>query len=535
MTSYAGVSTGGRVCTRMGAIAALTAVSAAALAGCAGGGLSHPAVVTPAAFEAGAAANPALPVQALDAWWRLYDDPQLSALIEEALKNSPDARTGLQRIAQSNAARAQALSAYLPQGDLLGEAQDQHTSESFGGLGVGTSLGSTGTTTGVTTGTTGATTAGSTTAPAGTASSTGAYLTPSGTLQTYAASFTVSYELDLFGRRRAAKRAADADLWTQRFDYEATRSMLATNVANDLFTARGDAAQLADARETYRIAEQLAKSADLSAERGLTSTSDAARLESDAATDAAEVVRLEAVTRAARRTLLDLIGRGTAPLDSLQVAPVAADPPAPPATTPGELLRRRPDVREAQARLQSAAGTLDLDRLGLFPDFSLAPGIQLAKTTGSYDSFSTVWSAGLNATAPILDRPRLLAIVRGQRAVGEQDVIAYEKAVQDAYRDAENGLSTLASDRKRVANLQTAVDRARFAFDAKRRGYDLGLVDLTTLLTAESTWRTALNTLTVGRVTLLMDSATLFQALGGGWTPPPLPHSRHDALASNKS
>ena len=532
MTSYAGVTTGGRVCARLGAVAALTAALGPALAGCAGGGLSHPAVVVPAAFEGGGTSNAALPVQALDAWWRLYDDPQLSALIEEALKNSPDARTGLERIAQSRAARSQTLSAYLPQGDLLGEAQDQHTSESFGGLGVGATLGSTGTTTGVTTG---ATTGGSATTPSGTASSSGAYLTPSGSLQTYAASFTVSYELDLFGRRRAAKRAADADLWTQRFDYEATRSMLATNVANDLFTARGDAAQLADARETYRIAEQLAKSADLSAERGLTSTSDAARLESDAATDAAEVVRLEAVTRAARRTLLDLIGRGAAPIESLQVEAVAADPPAPPATTPGELLRRRPDVREAQARLQSAAGTLDLDRLGLFPDFSLAPGIQLAKTTGSYDSFSTVWSAGLNATAPILDRPRLLAIVRGQRAVGEQDVIAYEKAVQDAYRDAENGLNTLASDRKRVANLQTAVDRARFAFDAKRRGYDLGLVDLTTLLTAESSWRTALNTLTVGRVTMLMDSATLFQALGGGWTPPPPPNSRHDALASNKS
>ena len=508
-----------------------SALMAAALSGCAGGGISRPSTVMPAAFEAPGKADPALSPQALDAWWRLYGDPQLTALVEGALQASPDARTGLQRIAESRAARSQALAAYLPQGDLIGSAQDQHTSESFGGLGVSTGLAGAGTTGAAGTGAvgTGAVGATGTGAGAGTTGGTGAggaggaFLTPSGSLQTYAAQFDVSYELDIFGRRRASKRAVDADLWAQRFDYEAVRSMLATNVANDLFQARGDAIQLAEARETYRIARDLARSADLSASHGLTSTSDAARLESDAATDAAEVTRLEAVARAARRTLLDLVGRGTDRLDTLVVQPVAIAPPVPPQTTPGELLRRRPDVREAQARLQSAAGTLDLDKLGLFPDFSLAPALQLAKTTGSYDSFSTIWSLGLNATAPVLDRPRLLAIVRGQRARGEQAVIAYEKAVQDAYRDAENGLNTLDADRRRVASLQTAVDRARFAFDAKRRGYDLGLTDLTTLLAAESTWRQARLTLSTAEVTTLMDSATLFQALGGGWTPPPLP------------
>jgi outer membrane protein TolC len=495
------------------------ALLASTLGACAGGGLSTPATPIPTAFEGGWKSNAALSPASLDSWWRLYDDPQLTALVEEALVNSPDARTGLQRIRESRATRSQTLAAYLPQGDLLAQAQDQKTTESFGGLGVGTSLGSGGTST-ATTGT-GTGTDATSTSPAGTTNSTGAYLTPSGALQTYAAAFTISYELDLFGRQRAARRAADADVWTQRFDYEATRSMLATNVANGLFQARGDAIQLADAREELRIAEALARSADVSAAHGLTSTSDAARLESEAATDAAEVERLEGVTRAARRTLLDLVGRGTAPLDTLNVEAAVIAPPAPPTTTPGELLHRRPDVREAEARLRSAAGTLALDKLQLFPDFSLAPGIQLAKTTGSYDSFSTIWTAGLNATAPILDRPRLLAVIRGQRARGEEAVIAYEKAVQDAYRDAENGLNTLDADRRRVAQLDQAVARARFAFDAKRRGYDLGLTDITTLLDAERTWRTAKSTQTTAQVQTLVDSATLFQALGGGWTPPP--------------
>ena len=210
-----------------------------------------------------------------------------------------------------------------------------------------------------------------------------------------------------------ARRASDADLAAARFDYEATRSSLATNVATGLFQARGYAIQLADARDTLRIARNLATAADLSASHGLTATSDSARLDTDVATDEAEVVRLEAQALASRRSLLALIGHGTAPIDSLVVVAAAAPPPFPPATAPGDLLRRRPDVRREEARLRSAANTLALDRLALFPTFSLAPGGQVAKTEGTYESLTSIWSIGLNAAMPVLDRTRLLAVIRG--------------------------------------------------------------------------------------------------------------------------
>jgi outer membrane protein TolC len=200
-------------------------------------------------------------------------------------------------------------------------------------------------------------------------------------------------------------------------------------------------------------------------------------------------------------------------------------PPAPPApaVAPGDLLRRRPDVRQAEAQLRSAADNLALDKLALFPSFSLTPGIQRAKTGGIYALSSTIWTVGLSASEPVLDRPRLLAVIRGQRARGEEAVAAYEKAVQDAYRDAENGLATFAADTKRSGDLQAAEDHARFAFQAKRRGYDLGLTDLTTLLEAERTWRQTLSAYNGARTTALVDASTLFQALGGGWTPEPAP------------
>lgn len=491
-------------------------------AGCADARLRAPQLGLPVAYETSTAATVPLPAAALDRWWTLFDDPQLTALVEEALVNGQTARTALSQIAQARAARAQTLAIYLPQGNLTGLAQQQHTDETFGNVGVAagsTGTGNTGTagvdpTTGLPIG--GGATTGST------ASGGASVFTPSGDLQNYGAQFNISYEVDLFGRRLAARRAADADVASARFAFEGARATLARDVATALFNARGAAAQLADSRETYRITRALARTAEVSARVGLTATSDAARLETDAATAQAEVARLEAVVLADRRALLALVGRGAAPLASLPVSAAAQPPPPSPQVTPAELLRRRPDVREAEARVRSAANTLKLDRLALFPTFSLAPGGQYARTEGSYSSTTTIWQVGLNASLPVLDRPRLLAAIQGQRAVGEQAVVAYEQTVQNAYRDAETGLTVLSADRTRLDRLEVAVSRARFAYDAKKRGYDLGLTDLTTLLDAERSWRTATLTQAEARTTALVDAATLFQALGGGWPSQPV-------------
>jgi NodT family efflux transporter outer membrane factor (OMF) lipoprotein len=477
-------------------LAALT--GAAALSGCSHAQLSAPVTAMPVSFEGVAGADAQRPVDSLDRWWVLFDDAQLSELIDHALVASPTARQALERISEARAIRSQSLSAYNPQGALSGSASRQSTDQNitaYGGVpvsvlaeqgGGGVGLGG---------------------------------IAPSGSLDSFGAQFQVSYELDIFGRRRTAARAANADVATARFDYEATRAVLARDVASALFQARGAAVQLSDAQENLRISDSLSKSIGLAADRGLRSTGDAARVQADTANARAEVARLEGQLKITRRTLLALIGRGADPSDSLPILAESKPPPAPPALTPAELLRRRPDVREAETRLASAAGALDLSKLGLLPTFAFAPTGSISRTSGVYDSTTSLWSVALNATLPVLDRPRLLAVIRAQRARGEQAVIAYESAVQNAYRDAENGFAALTADRARINDLNVAVDRARFAFDAARKGYDLGLIDLTTLLDSERSWRSVRATLTAAHTTALIDAATLFQALGGGWTP----------------
>jgi len=475
---------------------AVVAAGALAVGACADAKLRAPDVRLPASFEGGQEAlkTEAAP-EALDAWWRLFPDPQLHTLVEEALRSAPTARTAMARLEEAAATRRAQVLQLLPQGNLEGSVSRQHSERTgFGDFNI----------------------------PG---------FTNSGDTDTYSASFNPTWELDLFGRARAARRGLGAQFDATLFNIEASRMSLAADVAQSLFQARSLAVQLEDARTTVRIRTDAARVGRIRAERGLGSRADAARQQSDLETSQAEAERLQAALDGARRTLLVLLGRGTDPLASLPIEARVDPPPPVPATAPGLLLARRPDVREAEARLRAEAETVKIARLALFPTFTLAPGAQISKTTGATSSLTKLWSIGVNATLPVLDRPRLMAELRAEKARGEQAVIAYEQAVQNAYGEAENTLTTLQADEARLGLLESAESGARFAFEAAQKGYQAGLTDLTTLLDAERTWLAARSTLTGARSQALQDAVAAFKALGGGWNPPPL----STAVARNAS
>ena len=178
---------------------------------------------------------------------------------------------------------------------------------------------------------------------------------------------------------------------------------------------------------------------------------------------------------------------------------------------------RRPDIRQAEARLRSAAGNLKLDALALLPSINLAPAASVSSVTGAGGITSTAASLGAGLFLPLFDRTRLLAQVRGQRARTEQAVIAYENSVQAGFGEAQNTLSQYAADRERLVSLRRAEERARFAFEAQRAGYRAGVVDPTTLIQVERTWRANLAALSDLRAATLIDAVNVFRALGGGW------------------
>lgn len=460
--------------------------SALALGGCAlDTRIPRPDVHVPAAFEANQAAA-TTDSAALDRWWLLFSDDQLNALIAQALAASPDAKSAMGRLREADATARETLFGLLPQGDVRGSAAEQHVTTKYQGV------------------------------PAQYQSFLGAF-SQAGNNEVYSGGLNVSWELDLWGRDFAAIGTARAEMAAARFDYEATRMSLAAAVATQLFQARGLAIQLQDARENARLAGELAVVSRKKADHGLGSTADAARLEADEASAEAQSTQVEALLRGAQRTLLVLIGRGGDPSSSLPVEPKVVPPPAPPITAPGDLLARRPDVRAAEARVRSAAGRLRIDKLAVLPTINLQPSFSYSRQDAQFTTITTTGSAGVGVTVPFLGLPKILQEIRAQGARGEQAVAAYEKAVQTAYGDAEKGLTTVKADQRQIALLREATDKSRFAYAAARKGYDLGLADLTTLIQAEEAWRATRARLTSASTSALVDTVSTFKALGGGW------------------
>lgn len=441
--------------------------------------ISRPDTVLPPRFEAGpAAASPAGQADALelDRWWLAFGDAQLSGLIDSALARSTTARLAVARLQEARATRSVTRAGTFPSGSLSGNATEQGT-EHLWGNGI--------------------------TAPG---------------QESYALNLFPSWELDLFGRLSTIRKQADTDRAAATYDFHAARLALAADVATSLFQARGTAVDLQNARDTRDLTANLARNARTGVDRGLTSGQDLARLDADAASSAAEVTRLEGELQAAKRSLLILAGTPDAPTTSLDIAASLTPAPALPDVTPGLLLARRPDVLSAGLKFQSAVLGAKVDRLALFPRFSIQPGVGLSADGALGSGGMGIWSIAGNLALPILDRTRLLAQFRLSEARGEEAVVNYEKAVQTAFGESENALVRLKAARGREDQLIRAEDRSRTAYELAAKGYRAGLTDLTTLLQTQRTWIQARSTLNQGRLAVLTGTVTTVRALGGGWS-----------------
>ena len=451
-----------------------------------------PTISMPAIYERRGAGETLAPA-ALDRWWLRFDDAQLDALEDEAMRNGPDALTAAARVVEARETRKAQTAQTLPSGSIAGTASRQHVYD----LGGDTQN-----------------------------------LAPiSGNTDQLGANFNVSWELDLFGRLKTQRRIAASDAAEARFNIEGARASLAAAVADTYFEIKGLAIQLGDARETVRIQQGLLDIARRRARAGAGPDDEVDRVASGVSQAAAQADDLAAQMQAARRQLLILVGRGVAPDGDLAVG---GDPPAvppTPATVPSELLSRRPDVREAEFRLRSQIGTAHLRRLAVFPTITLLPALGLAHTASPGDAFippSTVipseiaanegfWTLAAGVNVPTLDIPRLLYQAHAEDARARQAAIAYEKTVQTAFGDAQNALTTLAANEKASRELVEGEAQARRAYDGSKRRYGAGLDDLTATLTTEQAWRSARSAETSERIATLRHAVQVYKALGGGW------------------
>ena len=474
-----------RRCTSTAAGLALTL----ALAGC---GLTRPPATAtapvPSQFHAplpATAAAASLP--ALADWWRQLDDPLLDRLIESAQAASPTVASAAARIAEARATRVAAGSALLPSldGSLSGTRSNS-----------GSSVG---------------------------ASPTGGFSSvPITTLQ---ANVQSKWEVDLFGRLRADRDAAQARLDNANAKWHDARVSVAAETANAYFAERACAQQLAVATSDTLSRSETARLTDLSARAGFTAPADAALARARASDASGKLTQQRAQCDVQRKALVALTGLDEDVLArQLAAAPVQRTLPAmqPVATVPAALLTQRPDVYASELGVAAASADVGSAEAESYPRLSLSGSIgrQQYRLDGFRQTLDS-WSIGpLTLTVPLLDGGARAANTDAAKARYAEAVSLYRSSVRQAVREVEEALVNLQSTDARASDADAAVRNYQVAFDAAQARYQSGLASLVEL---EDVRRTLFAAQTA-RVALQRERAdawvALYRSTGGGWTRP---------------
>ena len=190
-----------------------------------------------------------------------------------------------------------------------------------------------------------------------------------------------------------------------------------------------------------------------------------------------------------------------------------------PVGLPSELLRRRPDVRQAKRALAAATARIGVATADLFPKFSLTGqfGQQSAAFHRLFDSNSNFWSIGPAISWPVFEGGRIRANIRVQNARQEQALAIYEQTVLRSLQDVEDALVAYDREQARRVSLAGAVDANRRSVDLSNQLYQRGLIDFLSVLDAERALFLSEDALARSDTTVSTNLVALYKALGGGW------------------
>jgi NodT family efflux transporter outer membrane factor (OMF) lipoprotein len=343
--------------------------------------------------------------------------------------------------------------------------------------------------------------------------------TPQVAYTTYTVQLNASYEVDFWGKNRAALASAQAAAHASRYDQEVVALTVVSSVANSYFQALGLSDRLQVARENLAAAENVLSLVQSQARVGTATDLSVAQQEALVANLRAAIPPLQqqySQTLNALAILLNkppiavaIAARSLAPLPVPEVAP----------GLPSELLTRRPDVRQAEAQLISANANIKVARAAFFPSLSLtaAGGFQSLALSSFLGPGGTIYTLAAALTQPIFEGGRLHGQLASSKGRYEELVQSYQKAVISAYSNVEDALAATKRTAEQQASQQVAVAKARRAYELAQVQYRVGSTDLLTVLSTETTLFSANDQLAQARIARMQALVSLFKALGGGW------------------
>lgn len=339
-------------------------------------------------------------------------------------------------------------------------------------------------------------------------------------LELYQAGVGLSWELDLFGRLRRVSEARRAELGAAGADLDGVRVALVGQLAGSYFELRGLQQQLQVARRNVTVQQESLAivAARLGAGRGTEFDAVRARAQLDATR--AAVPELEALIRAHMHRIAVLTGQApTALVDSLStVAPLPAVMPEIPLGTPGEVLRRRPDIRAAERRLAASTAGIGVASADLFPRFSLDALLGSVAADGG-DLFTVGAQSrrvALGVDWTFLDFGKVRARIDAAGADSRAALANYQQTVLNALEETETLLVRYHRDQTRTTYLARAADGADRAARLARERYQEGIIGYFEVLAAEQERIGSRDALVRSRTQVTLGMVKLYRALAGG-------------------
>ncbi len=463
--------------------AALALAATFTLGGCAiGPDYLRPSALLPSLFgdskptPVAIATNPAIDPQ----WWTLFQDATLNDLVDQALKNNADLRQAVARMEQADAVAREAGAAFLPEID--GSAAGSNTKAS---------------------------------------TKTATYSSAMPRIRnTRSAGLSTSYELDVWGRVRRANEAAKATLLASQYSRDSIRLSVAGAVTATYLNLRSLDAQLAISEETVKTREESLKLVKMRVDAGYASPLDGYQAESALAAAQAQLIeqRRQRTLAVHQLALLTANPELKIAAGDLRQLPL---PPQPPEGLPSDLIEGRPDVMMAEQELVATNAGIGVAKAGYFPKFTLTGSIGSESKTLSdlFSAGSGTWSLGLGALMPILDFGRTSARVDQAKALNQQSLIAWQNALQTAYKEVRDALVSLREDGEAEKAQASRVVSARKALDISQLRYEAGHAGYLEVLDSQRSFNDAQLAMIATRQARLGAAVDLFKALGGGWKP----------------
>ena len=330
-----------------------------------------------------------------------------------------------------------------------------------------------------------------------------------------------SWVVDVFGATRRQVESDNAAILAARENIHDAQVTLTAEVALDYILLRGAQEQIVIARDNLTSEEHTADLTRQKLKAGFVSALDAANADAQVATTASAIPGLETTVQQNIFALGVLLNRPPADLleDLSQPAPVPLTPPAVPVGLPSELLRRRPDIRSAEASLHAAAAQIGAAVADFYPQFSLTGSVNYQNSLARdlLTGPSRTWSVGPEVKWPIFSGGSTISNVRLKKAQTDAAYITYQKTVLGALSDVESARVALNKEWDHRRALSTAVEKNRQALSLSQQLYQQGTTDFLSVLDAERSLFTSEQNLATSKQSISTDLVNLYKALGGGW------------------